>query len=139
MKSLLEMNSHDVTVDRVFEHRFTGGAPVPLTLTLGCAVRVPLAVPCTNVKANAVSGANDPHPTGVAGLGPVTFVDADRTTTMASAGGKFVFIDPQPFNVDGTSSSETSATCARLLWGPINHGWSLPLVIDEVCDVFGRA
>ena len=139
MKSLPEMNSHDVTVDRIFEHRFTSSAPVPLTLTLDCAVRVALVVPFTNVSTDAGSGANGPHPAGVTGPRPVTFVDADHTTTLASASGKIVFIDPQPFSVDGTGSSATPTTCARLLLGPINHSWSLPLVIDEVCDVFGRA
>ena len=112
MKTLPEMNSHDVPIDRVFEHGFTSSAPVPLTQILVCAVlSVPLAVPFADVNTDVGFGANDPHPAGVAGLGPVTFVDADHTTTrLASAGVEIVFIDPQPFNVEGTSTLATSAT-----------------------------
>ena len=110
MKSFPEMNSHHVTVERVLEHHFTNSAPVPQTQTLHCAVRVALAVLFTDVSTDMGSGAHDPHPTGVSGLGPLTFVDADHTATLASAGVEIVFVDPQPFNVDGTSSLATSST-----------------------------
>jgi hypothetical protein len=110
MKSLLEMNSHNMTIDRVFEHRFSSSAPVPQTQTLDCAVRVALAVPFMDVSTDAGPGANDPHPTGVAELGPLTFMDANHTATMASASVEIVFIDPQPFNVDGTNTLPMSST-----------------------------
>jgi hypothetical protein len=94
-----------VAVDRVFKHRF--GAPVPQTL--GCAVRMPLScMPFTDMSADMGSGANDPHPAGVAGCSPLTFMDADHTATMACAGADIIFVDPQPFNVDGTSTGASA-------------------------------
>ena len=109
MKTLSEVNSHDMAVDRVFAHR--SGAPAPVPQTLGCGVRMPLAgMPFTDVSTDMGSGANDPHPAGVAGPSPSTFMDVDHTATVACAGEEIIFVDPQPFNVDGRSTSGTSAT-----------------------------
>ena len=132
MESLVQVDSDDVTVDRVLEHRFTRGATVPQTLDPAYML---LCVPFTNVSADTGSGANDPHPAGIARLCPVAFVDADHT----GAGVEIILIDPQPFNVDGTGTIGASATCAFLLWWPITHDRSLSFTTDEVCAVFGRA
>ena len=136
MKTLSEVNSYNVAVDRVFEHHF--GTPVPQTL--GCAVRMPLGgMPFTGVSADAGSGADDPHLAGVAGRSPSTFMDADHTATVACTGGEIIFVDPQPFNVDGIGTLGTSVTCTLLFRRPVDHDWGLPLVIGEVCSVFGGA
>lgn len=98
--------------------------------TLDCTVRVPLFVPFITTG----SGANDPHHRGAARLRLVTFVHADHVIVQACAGVEIIFVDPQPFDVDGASTLAASATRALLLWGPINHHWRLPLVTDKVCD-----
>ena len=108
MKTLSEMNSHNVAADRVFAHRSGALAPAPEALGF---VRMPLAgMPFTDVSADTGSRADDPHPAGVAGRSPLTFMDANHTATMACVGVEIIFVDPQPFNVDGASTSGTSAT-----------------------------
>ena len=107
MKTLSEVNTYDVSVDRVLKHPRLG-APVPQTL--GYAVRKPLAgMPSTDVCTDTGSGADDPHSAGVAGRSPLTFVDADETATVACAEVEIIIVDPQSFNVGGTSLS-TSGT-----------------------------
>ena len=96
-------------------------------------------MPFTDVSADTGPGADDPHPTGVAGRSPSAFMDADHTATAARAGVEIIVVDPQSFDVDGRSTSGTSETKTLLFWRPINHDWRLPLVIVEVCDIFGRA
>ena len=110
MKTLSEVNSHDVAVDRVFEH--CSGALAPVPQTLGRGARMPLAgMPFTDVSTDTGSGADYPHPAGVAGRSPLTFMDADHSTaTAACAGVEIIFVDPEPFNVDGRSTSGTSGT-----------------------------
>ena len=115
MKSFSEVDSDDVAVDRVFAHHFTDGAPVPQTLALGCAVCVPLFVPFQDVSTDMELRTNNPHPAGFAGLGPPAFMDADHGIILGSARVEIFFVDPHPFNVDGASTLETSATCAFLL------------------------
>ena len=108
MKTLSEVNSDNVAVDRVFAHRSGALAPAPEALGF---VRMPLAgMPFTDVCADTGSRADDPHPAGVAGRSPLTFMDANHTATMACVGVEIIFVDPQPFNVDGASTSGTSAT-----------------------------
>jgi len=77
------MNGHDVAIDRVSEHRF--GAPAPQAL--GCASICMLlsSMPFTDVGADRGSGPDDPHPAGVTGHSPLTFMDADLTSAAASA------------------------------------------------------
>ena len=84
MKSLSEVDSDDMAVDRVIAHHSTGGAPVPQTLALGCAICVFLSVPILDVSTDAGSGTNDPHVAGIAGFGPPALVDADHRIILAS-------------------------------------------------------
>ena len=94
-------------------------------------------MPFTDVSADTGPGADDPHPTGVAGRSPSAFMDADHTATVARAGVDIIVVDPQSFNVDGRSTSGTSKTKTLLFWGSINHNRRLPHVVVEVCDIFG--
>ena len=96
-------------------------------------------MPFTDVCTDTGSGADDPHPAWVAGHSPSAFVDADDIATAACAGVEIIIVDPQSFNVDGRSTSGTSETETLLFWGSINHDRRLPLVVVEVCDIFGRA
>ena len=136
MKSLTQVDSDDVTVDRVFDHRFTRIATFPQALDP--AVHVPRYVPFTDASTNTRSGANDPHPAGVARFGPVIFVDAGHTTALTGAGVEIFFVDPQPFHVGGTSTLATWTTRVFLLWSPIIHDGSMSFIIHEVCNVMGR-
>lgn len=79
------MNSHDMAIDRALEHCF--GAPVPQTFT---PVRNALFMPFTNVVTDAGSGTDDPHPTRVAGVGPLALMDDD----VACATTEIRFVDP---------------------------------------------
>ncbi|KAF8545922.1 hypothetical protein OG21DRAFT_1518440 [Imleria badia] len=107
VKGLSEVDGHDVAVNRVFVHHFV--APVPQTLD--CAVHIPLSgVPFTDVIADTGSGGDDPHSAGVSRRGPLAFMDADHTATVVRAEVNIIFVDPHPFNVDGTSTLGTSAT-----------------------------
>ena len=137
MKPLPEVDCQDVTVERVSEHRFPGGTPVPKTL--GCLDHVPRAVPFTDMSADVGPGANYPHPTRVAGYGPLTFVDADHTITLSSTGVEVFFIDQGPLNVDGTGTLVVSATQACPLRRPVKHQQSLVLIIDEAWDIIHNA
>lgn len=68
-------------------------------------------MPFTNMGADASSSrANDPHPAGVAGFGPLTFVDDNHVTTRTRDRVEIIFVDPEPFNVDCTSTLATSVT-----------------------------
>ena len=135
MKTLPKVGSQHMAVNRVFAHH--SGAPVPQTL--GCGVHMHLAgMPFTDVSTDTGSGANDPHPAGCAGRIPLTFIDIDHTATLACAEVEIIFVDPRPFNIDGTSTLGTSATWSLLSWGPINHDQRLRLVIDGVYAVLGR-
>ena len=107
IKSLSKVDRQNVTVQRVFAHRFRS-ATIPKTFDF--PLRVPLAVPFSDVSTNMGSAANYPHPARVAGYGPLTLVDADRTATLSSADVEIISIDQDPFNVDGTSTSAASVT-----------------------------
>lgn len=140
MKSLSEVDTDNVAVDRVIAHR-TGGAPAPQTLALDCATSICmfLSVPFLDVGTDVGSGTNDPHFAGVAGFGPPALMDADHGIILAGAGEEILLVDPHPSDVDGASTLETSATRAFLLWGPMDHDWRQPPVADKFCSiVFGR-
>ena len=107
MKPFLEMNSHNAAVDRGFWHHFTS-APIPQTC--GRAVRMALRMSPPDVSTDTGSGANDSHPAAVAGLGPLTLMDADRIISLACARIEIVFVDPKPFGVNCTNTLATSAT-----------------------------
>lgn len=47
-------------------------------------------MPFTDVSANTGPGTDDPHPTGDAGLGPMTFMDND----LPCAHGEICLVDP---------------------------------------------
>ena len=139
------MNSDDMAVDRVPEHGFISSAPVPQAQTLECALRVPLAVPFTDVSTDVVFGANDPRPAGVAGLGPVTFEDADHTTTRLTSAGVeitgvcrslsmgFVMTSVEPEEYEGVTlfvkNAGRSCWCIKKHWHPGGNGWMLALVL----------
>ena len=109
IECLPKVDGHNVTINRVLKHHFVSGAPVPEAIGLAI-FRVRLSVPSADVSANVGFGANDPHPAGVAVLGPLTFVDADHTIAFSSAGVEIILIDPHPFNLDGTCTLITPAT-----------------------------
>lgn len=136
-KPLLDVNGGNVAVDRIFKHCFTGSAALPQTLYH--AAGITLCMPFPDVSTDTGSGANDPQPAGIAGLGPLTLVDADYTTSLTCTGGEIIVVDPQPIDVDCRSTSATPATWVLLLWGAIEHDRGLHLVIDSVCTTFGRA
>ena len=133
MKHLSEVNGDYVAIHRVSQHRLGRLAPVPQTIV--SISRRPLWMPFSDVSTDAGLGSDDPHPAEVVGPRPLTFMDDDPTTALASASIEVVFIDPHPSNIDGTCTLATSTTC--LLWDPINHGCMLLLVRDEVCPRFG--
>ena len=109
LKCFSKVDRHDVAFDRVLEHRLVSGAPVPEAI--GPAVlHVHPRVPLANVSVDVGSGANDPHPTGVAVLPPLAFVDNDRTTSLNSAHVDIILIDPHPFDLDSTRTLMASAT-----------------------------
>ena len=94
-------------------------------------------MPVSDVSTQTGLGSDDPHPAEVAGPCPLTCMDDGHTTALASASMEIVLIDPHPSNFDGTCTLAVSTNRVCRLWGPINHGCMLPLVVEEVCPGFG--
>ena len=135
MKHLSEVNGDYVAVDRISQHRLGRLAPVPQTTVP--IVNGPLRMPFSDVGTDTGLGCDDPHPAKVTGPCPLTFMDDDHSTTLASTSMEIVLVDPYPSNLDGTCTLTTSTTCDCLLWGPIKYGCRLPLVMDDVRPMFG--
>ena len=67
MECLPEVDGHNTTINRVLEHHFVSGAPVPEAV--GPAIfHVRLSVQSADVSADVGFGANDPHPQGLSYL-----------------------------------------------------------------------